>query len=426
MTTTQLKQRLITRLNEGGRGDRGWFIITRVHLSAERLKDTCAYLWNVGASAGYNLAERDYLALATINGITGSNPGITLRRHHLLAMEQPLRLLRRVDSNQWRRVMLTEFGVELATSQNTPEVIERALRAVVFCRRPSYHGTRVKQYAEFNVRPFQTILDVMKRCGGWIDRDEYDLFVARIRNETEMQWAVRCIKDFRPIPSAERATLLLEVRQRIPTPKIYQNWRDMALHTFSLLGSSSSAVRVGECLVRTDSLVQPSRPQRPAITYITSPVTLRTRAPLRIPSPPATDELSSPPAAPVLNPGTDAELLVSKILTAAGWDVIFYTNRRGFGFDLWAKRGSAAIVVEVKSSIEALGPVVLTELEYAAAQHHRQNYVIAVVQGIAKETPSVGFIQDPVGSMPIKKKASSEYRISREAWLTAARPVTLL
>ncbi len=72
----------------------------------------------------------------------------------------------------------------------------------------------------------------------------------------------------------------------------------------------------------------------------------------------------NPPSIPQGNTGTESEILIGKLLSAAGWKVVYYNQRRGYGFDLWAKKGDQAFVIEVKSALAAYSSVTLTALEY--------------------------------------------------------------
>jgi hypothetical protein len=110
MPFPNLRRRIVRRLDEGDRGDRGWFLITRVHLSTARLRAVAEYLHDLGAADSVALGARHYAELALLCGVAGNDPGITLRRHHLLAMETPLNLLRRTDGNSWREVSLTQLA----------------------------------------------------------------------------------------------------------------------------------------------------------------------------------------------------------------------------------------------------------------------------------------------------------------------------
>jgi hypothetical protein len=197
----------------------------------------------------------------------------------------------------------------------------------------------------------------------------------------------------------------------------------MGLHTFSLLALGTSAFRADQRLLLTERLVELAPAVRRRPTGPPPSPRARPAASLRIPTPTAGSELAAPPTAPAVNPGTDGELLVGKLLQVASWDVVFYTNRRGFGFDIWARRGRAALVVEVKSSFEQLGPITLTRLEYEAAARHGCNYVLATVENLSTDAPIVRFIQDPVRVLRIEERTTREYHIAREAWAAAAEPL---
>ena len=46
MSLDEVRRRLVERLEHGGRGDRGWFVITRVHVAVSWLKSIAEYLDN--------------------------------------------------------------------------------------------------------------------------------------------------------------------------------------------------------------------------------------------------------------------------------------------------------------------------------------------------------------------------------------------
>ena len=140
---------------------------------------------------------------------------------------------------------------------------------------------------------------------------------------------------------------------------------------------------------------------------------------LRMPEPPELEELLTPPAAPASNDGTDAESFVAKVLRSQGWEVTFYTNRRGYGFDLWARKENRAMVVEVKSSLGILGPVSLTPTEHQAAQEHGESFVLALVESMASDSPQLWMIQNPVAYLRIEERKSVSYVITRAEWLRA-------
>jgi len=424
MSLREVRRRVVARLSQADRGDRGWFLITRVHLNTARLKDIAVYLYDRGGAGGpVELRSADYEALARVAGVTGADPGITLRRHYLLAMEKPLNLIRRIDEPHWNEINLTTLGIALATHPNASEVLENALAEIRFCRQPWYPATRVREYRDFDVRAYPVTLNVMEACEGWVDRDEYDLFVSRIRATREARWAIAGIHQFRGLSAEDRDVVLTEVRRRVPSAKRYQNWRDMALHTFSLFHLGRSAIRVGQRLRLVTTFLEPQRQATRGPTARPRPV--RPLPAVRIPTPRATPELAVPPTGPAINPGSDAELLLGKLLTAAGWEIAYYTNRRGFGFDLWARRGPAAIVIEVKSSFGQLGSITLTELEYQAARHYGENYLLAAVEHVGTETPLIRLIQNPVQALLIQERTTREYHVAHRSWVDAAVPLDL-
>jgi len=425
MRINDLANYVAKRLDEGDRGDRGWWLITRRQPNAARLRDTCIYLKDAGAVTGYRLTQRDYAAIAAINNVRSGDPGIALRRHNLLGMEFPLNLIRRTEPSSWDRVQLTARGMELALEPDMHRSFERVLREIIFCRSPFFGQTRIDKYSEFNVRPYTATIQVMGRTGGWIDRDEYDLFVSRIRSTREIGWATRGIGTFRQLSSANRGTLLQEVRRRMPADKMYSNWRDMALHTFSLFSLGTSVSRIETSLALAPWLVRTGPGQEEKRVGRAGAAGPRV-ATLRIPEPSATPEIASPPACPIVNPGTEGEILIGKLLQGMGWTIVYYGSRRGFGFDIWARRQESAIVIEVKSSVGQLGAISLTDVEYRAASHHGSNYVIATVEASGSTRPKVGFIQDPVTRLGVRRRMTQEYEISRARWVAAAKPVDVL
>ena len=100
---------LVDRLEEADRGDRGWFVITRVHVALSWLKGIAEYLENRGGGHVINLTEQDYQRIARIVDIKRDNPGMQLRRHQLLVMDKPLQLLQRVNGQRWNQIVLTKL-----------------------------------------------------------------------------------------------------------------------------------------------------------------------------------------------------------------------------------------------------------------------------------------------------------------------------
>lgn len=416
MSLESVRTRLVDRLSQADRGDRGWFIVTRVHVAISWLHGIAEYLADRADGHPIRLTEQDYRRLADIAEINRTDPGVQLRRHHLLVMDKPLQLLRRTDNRSWAEVSLTPQGAELAHTNDPADVLERSLTAIRFACEPWSPPSRVEPYSDFDVPVFAATGRVMEQCQGFIDRDEFDFFVSRIRTENEVAWAVECIRDYRNLTLDERRSLHREVADRVPGDKEYQNWRDVALHTFSLFELGTSMVREGQRLLLTEAWVEWHR----AGDGHAEVQVHQGRQPLRMPEPPDVEALLVPPAAPASNAGADGESFVAKVLRSQSWEVAFYTNRRGYGFDLWARQGDRAMVIEVKSSLTTLGEITLTPTEYEAARYHRESFVLALVENLGGNSPQLRMIQNPVEVVQIERRDIASYAISRAEWTRAA------
>jgi hypothetical protein len=128
----------------------------------------------------------------------------------------------------------------------------------------------------------------------------------------------------------------------------------------------------------------------------------------------------APPAEPSTNSGATAEALVAKLLRAEGWTVVFYTHRRGFGFDLWARKRHVAILIEVKSSLHEVDAACLTEAEYEMAKEYGRNYVLAIVEAAESNTPRVSFISGPATALRFEKRTATVFAARRSSWLKVA------
>lgn len=434
MPFQELHRALIARLNEGGRGDRGWWLLTRVHLNASRLQRVASYIHDAARDRALTLTQQHYRELGAILNIGSANPRITINRHYFLAMETPLRLLRRTDGRSWDSIALTPNGLRLASEADSVAVFERILHEIKFCRTPWYTATRVEQYQEFNLHPYDAVLEILNGCAGYIDLDEFDLFASRVRSPDEVSSAVAAILEFRQTTAGQKTQLRDEVVARMPAGtgndplKPYNNWRDTARHTFSLLSLGVSAHRSGNRLYLSSEFAgdgatpRPAAQQRGAARAAPPPRPARPRAPLtlRLPDTEAPTALLTPPVLPQGNTGTEAELLIGKILTAAGWQVVYYGQRRGYGFDLWAKRGDDAFLIEVKSALGRLATVTLTTMEIAAARHHASNYLLIIVENVESDAPSIHVIQNPAGAMQFSERATAEFTAARTVWLPLA------
>ena len=339
-------------------------------------------------------------------------------------MDKPLQLLRRVNGDRWRQIELTKRGHDLANADDPAAVVEDVLAAMRFAVEPWSPPQRVKKYSEFDVYVYEIMQQILDTCDGYIDRNEFDFFVSRIRSDAEVSWADEAIRAYRKLTESEKESLHHEVRSRIPGAKEYSNWRDVGLHTFSLFSLGTSMVRHDTRLLLTRAWVKKRAAYRRAGGRAASagpPPKGSLSALLRMPTPPEAERLLAPPTAPVGNDGADAESFVAKVLRSQGWKVAFYTNRRGYGFDLWARRQQRAMLVEVKSSLGDLNAVSLTPTEYRSAREHGDNYFLALVEHIASASPKLWFIQNPVARLTVKKRNATSYVINRAEWLRLTR-----
>ena len=408
MSFKNARNLLIDRLEQGDRGDRGWFVITRVHVDLSWLKEIATFLENRGKGSPIQLTVHDYRKLGAIIESDSKNPSVQLRRHHLLVMDKPLQLIRRNKAPSWSSLELTERGRELAHSSDPAEVLEQSLHEMRFAVEPWSPVKRVKQYTDFDIHVYSATLNTLEKCHGYIDRDEFDFFLSRVRHASEISWAIDCILEYRGLTSKDQEKLHAEVKGRIPGQKTYQNWRDTALHTFSLFALGTSMIREGRKLLQTGHWVG---------THSSMPAPSKAGlAPLRIPTPVEAPELLAPPISPASNVGAAAESFVAKVLRSQGWTVAFYSNRRGYGFDLWARQGDLAMVVEVKSSLGKLGGISLTVNEYRAAIEHGENFVLALVENIGSDAPTLLMIQDPIAKLTIENQQSTTYVVSAAEW----------
>jgi hypothetical protein len=428
MTFAALHSELTARLDEADRGDRAWWLLTRVHLNASRLQQIVAYLHDAGADTPLELTATHYENLATILDIDTPNPALGINRHYFLAMDTPLHLIRRPQGNLWREIALTDAGVELATDTDAAKILERQLDQIVFCRSPFYNQGRAEEYSEFNVRPYSAILDVMANCSGYVDVDEFDLFVSRIRTYAEIPTAIARIATFRILTDAQKQILRNLVSVRIPAgggndpQKPYRNWRDMARHTFAFFSLGQRAQQVDNRLYLTQSLAVSAVPSpavalTPAVPVLTEPPTATQ---LLIPSNIAPPELLTPPPPPQVNNGASAELRVGKIFASAGWEVVYYSQRRGYGFDLWVRKNNQAFVVEVKSFVGQGGAAMLTSLEYQDAQHHGLNFLLVLVENANSDAPTIHVVQNPTASLNFTQTQIYQFSAPRAEWLEAA------
>ncbi|MBM6577939.1 AlwI family type II restriction endonuclease [Microvirga sp. SRT01] len=468
MVLEDLRHKLIERLDDGVRGDRGWWLVTRVHLTPARITEVARFLAVKSVDDYIELTEQNYEQIGEIMGIR-KDAEKNVKRHIFLAMDQPLRLIERAESRSWSKIRLTDAGRKLASSDDPIDVFEQVLHDIRFAQSPWYSEGRQEQYPEFDVAPYAATLEVLRLSTGYIDNDEFDLFVSRIRTDGEIASTVASIAAFRSLRPEDRTSLLRLVEERIPAEgggknkrKAYFNWRDVARHTFSLLSLGVSAEREGnrlwlasELLIEagadhpatspanpyapddgktqpevgnsggrtgTGTKMKPSWPAKVAGESLGSlkaaakrSAGVRPSSSLLIPDDAAPVDLLEPPAAPQVNDGFEAELLVAKIFKANGWQVAYYGRKRGYGFDLWTRKDDQAFLVEVKSFSGTGGTVTLTKMEHAAAAHYKGNYLLVVVEMISA-TPRFSVIPDPVTKLQPTETSTEQYSIPQSAW----------
>lgn len=116
----------------------------------------------------------------------------------------------------------------------------------------------------------------------------------------------------------------------------------------------------------------------------------------------------------ILNTGTEAEVLVGQALEASGWDVGYFGNQRGLGFDLKAVKADVTIHVEVKSSVGACTPE-LTDAEWQAAQRYGDSYILAVVSFLGSSGQDIAYVRDPAATATTMSIQSTSYRVRRQS-----------
>lgn len=420
------------RLKQGKSGAHGWFAITRVHLDAASLSDCARYLADRGADQDFvELSAKDYQRLGQLVGNVSGNPKDGLNRHQLLALHQPLGFVERQIAHSVNPIRLSKAGVELANAAKPEDIFEEQLKQIVFCRQPYYTAKREAEYEDYGVKIYPATLAVMTATGGWIDRDEFDLFVSRIRALDEVAWAIDGIRRFRQLTADEKAAVLARVRLRGNlTNKVYQNWRDMGLHGFSLFALGASVVRTGHVLALASVSVEAKAPQKaePKGGGAKPPLAgapVKPAKVLRIPEPPAPADIGTEPPAPISNDGRGGEIYVGKLMAASGWRVVYFSHRRGYGFDIWASKGKSVLYVEVKSCTTAAGTLTFTPNELLAAKQYKDNFLLVVVENLATPDQRCWAVQDPAANLGIVPQKIESHKIPAAEWRKAAKAMDI-
>ena len=167
MSLASVRRTLVRRLNEDDRGDRAWWVLTRVHVSPDWLKGDCGVPLSIlRETRVFTLSSLDYRRLATIIESRTADPGVQLRRHHLLVMDKPLQLVERVNGNRWDQIKLTDRGRELAYADDIGRVLEGSLADIRFAKSPWSPPARVREYSSFDVPVYSATKRVLRRTGG--------------------------------------------------------------------------------------------------------------------------------------------------------------------------------------------------------------------------------------------------------------------
>ena len=170
MSLASVRRTLVRRLDEADRGDRAWWVLTRVHVSPDWLKGIAEYLEHLAGDSVFTLSSLDYRRLGTIIESRTADPGVQLRRHHLLVMDKPLQLLERVNGNRWDQLKLTDRGRELAYADDIGRVLEGSLADIRFAKSPWSPPARVREYSSFDVPVYSATRRVLRRTGGRVAR----------------------------------------------------------------------------------------------------------------------------------------------------------------------------------------------------------------------------------------------------------------
>jgi len=130
----------------------------------------------------------------------------------------------------------------------------------------------------------------------------------------------------------------------------------------------------------------------------------------------------NPSSAPAISNWWSAERAVQSELEAMNWQVTDHSTG-GLGYDLFAKKQTRTIYVEVKSSVGACS-VVLTDNEMRAARLHKSDYVLAVLDNFTPGLPpSIKWIWNPA-SIPSVPRTTTNHYFGRTGLMSASTATT--
>ncbi|MCY4093221.1 MAG: DUF3883 domain-containing protein, partial [Caldilineaceae bacterium] len=328
-------------------------------------------------------------------------------------------------------------NLELAQTAGPRSMLENILKEIRFVDSRWTRPTVQKSHAGISVHPYRVLLSILSNVDGYLARDEYRLFVARMRNDdvSTIENSVEMIMRYRTLSSHDRSRLISMEEPIFPSRKPYSNWADMDLHTFSLFALGTRFGRNGQTLVlagtSTDANLSNSYivPENTAESQapVTENLKPRERRQVKLRTPRVAPELDLPPPPSIeANNGQEAEMFVMRLLEANDFEVRNYSRLRGFGFDLWARHLSTGHVFycEIKSSTSRLSTIGLTRLEAEAARKYGERYVVFCVEDFRSSDADgdVWTIQNPWEDLPSIRtpKMSESYSAPRSEWRAIA------
>ena len=276
-----------------------------------------------------------------------------------------LKLVERTKQHRINPFRLTHYGLELAQTAEPRSVLETILKKIKFVDPEWTRPDVQKSHAGISVHPYRVLLNILSNLDGYLARDEYRLFVARMRSDDDSttEHTVEMIKRYRTLSSQDCSHLISLEVPFFPSKKPYSNWVDMDLHTFSLFALGTQFRRNGQILVlagtTTDATLSNSFivPENFAASQapVAENLKPRDRRQVKLRTPDVAPELDLPPAPSFeANNGQEAEMFIMRLLEANEFEVRNYSRLRGFGFDLWARHLSTEDVFycEVKSVLQ--------------------------------------------------------------------------
>lgn len=419
----------------------GWWLTTREHPDVATIVTALEFLYTRFGTTLIDLSDSDYNQLQRAIGRRVPSQGArqVINRHLLLNMWRPWCFLRRLNASRINPFTITPNGMQIAQGATPPrDIMESVLRQLRFVHTDWTRPDVATQYRGISLSPFQVLSAILAQTSNYISRDEYRLFIARLRSDDAqtIQIAVDSILGYRQLSPQQSSHLRNLEPPLFPNQKSYFNWVDMDLHTFSLFGAGRSFRRVDTILVSTGSpsiagalntFLLPA-----GATGVVPPTSVPRRhrqrsVTLRTPEPDT--HLDTPPSPDVqVSNWQEAEDFVAQLLSANSFEVRDFSRLRGYGFDFWARHTTTSVVyyVEVKSSSARLTTIELTRLEQEAAQQYRDKYLLFCVENwdAARIQGDVYVVQDPWFAIRALQspRTSTVFVANRSQWIPHSAP----